>query len=299
MMDTIASISFSKQNLEVVKQKMRGNFNSNKLLQENVSDNSKQMPKDEVTISDAARRRYEQFSQGFWMHTMDELSEYTGYSVEDIRRWRTSLSAFSQELRAQKVAEFEGRPIELRMFSWGSHNLHDIIRGIEINDTDITRELGHRLFRDIKDAPLELKIANSLAHHISAFHLIDEGASHEEVTMFREAAMRMALYFAENHLDNRNSSLFMAEMRAMKEIAIRMTQDTGSALLPLRVSDVREGHRMYMGDSQTQMASFVTGSVRTPEVMEVAANFDTWIEEDRFSSVRDWMERIKTDIARV
>ena len=76
-----------------------------------------------------------------------------------------------------------------------------------------------------------------------------------------------------------------------------MTQDTGS--LPLRVSDVRERHRMYMGDSPTQMAGFVTSSIRTPEVMAAAENFDTWIEEERFSSVREWMERIKADIAQL
>ncbi|MCL1882198.1 MAG: hypothetical protein FWF81_00370 [Defluviitaleaceae bacterium] len=289
------SISFSAQSLETAKQKMRDDFSSREgRLRKNTPLDSGQNSAVEISISDAARLRYEQFAQGFQMRTMNELSELTGYSVEDIRKWRTSLSALHEELWAQNILDFESRPIELRTFSWGSRNLYDIIRGVEI-DESLDRDLGHFLFVDIKDAPIEVRIANSLAHHISAFHFVDEGARNIKVAMYREAAMRMALHFAENHLSQGAASLFMAEMRAMKEVSIRMTQDIGSSLMPLRVSDVREHHLRY-GDSPTQMAGFVTHA-KTVEVIAAAENFDTWIDDDMFSSVREWMERIKADIA--
>lgn len=294
-MGSIASISFATQSLQTAKQKVRDDFRNHRLQRSESTSNSEEMPKDDVVISSAARRKY---AQDFQMRTIEELAEFTGYSVEAILHWHDSMRELTQELRAQEVAEFESRPIELRIFSWGAHNLHDIMRGVELYDSFTSRELDHRLFSDVKDAPPELLIANSLAHHVSAFHLIDAGASREEVAMYREAAMRMALYFAENHLEDREASLFMAEMRAMKEVAIRMTQDTGATVFSLRVSDVREWHRTNAGDSLTQvMGSFVSSILNTPETIAAAENFDTWISEERFSSVGEWMERIRADIA--
>jgi len=195
---------------------------------------------------------------------------------------------------------WESRPIELRV---GGHrdNLVDIMNGLEPrNQKGYWKIREIEIFRDLKDAPIAVRIANSLAIHVEGSHLQDAGASPQEVAMFGEAAMRIALYIAENHMDERQAGLFMSEMRSIKHSLVCLSlMSTAYASFVLDFSDPRSMNDILnsLPRSATVSTPQTTTTVRSSQAAAAAQNFDTWIKEERFSSVQQWMERIMDDIS--
>ena len=247
-------------------------------------------------ISDEARWKWkaESESTDLLLKLMESDPDFVQYLRDQAEEGRRALEA---KWEAERLA-FESRPIDLRIHGNNTRYLVYILR----NNLHMLNYQGlHEieLHRDLKEAPVEFRIANNLAFHIGTMQSMPN-ATHEEKAMFREAAMRMAQYIADNHLSGAQARAFMVEMRTLKELDINSVHGFFPPHDVIRSLNNQTIGRNFYSVLNERYMNHSAGLLNSFSTMDhVARNFDSLINEERFSSVRDWMDRIKADIAQM
>ena len=258
-------------------------------------DDNSSKPKNSDFFSHIPSDRCEISSEGheLLLKRMKEDPEFVRQLREDAAE---SVKLFWEREEAYRL-ERANRPLDLKFNNAVGYSLRDIMRGIPLptdnNATGGPREMD--FFVDMKDAPAIYRVTHSLEMYMAFLTLYQPETTAEEAAMYREGAMRMAEYIADNYLDKEAAGFFMAEMRALKEFSIYIERGAWLGISP----GFRADHRMFHLSDPKRLIGNTLTTQEKERINTTAQNFDAWLQEERFSAVAEWMERLKADIAQL